>query len=489
MIKFILIMFFSCFFLCPSYAFDVIKPNVAGSFYPDDPEELKKVVDSYIDSAIISPMGEDVRLLISPHAGYKYSGSVAGYAYKAIKGKKYSTVIVIAPSHKHSFDGISVYTNGLFKTPLGELVVDSDVAGKLISSDKKIFFKPEVFKDEHALEVELPFLQRSLDNFKIVPIIFGEPSIENCKILGSALTEILKDKNDCLVVVSTDMSHYHPYDKANAMDNLTIDKIRLMDYGDLYDSVLRGDSELCGFAGVISGLIYCKNIEALKCVILKYANSGDTSGAKNAVVGYFSAVFIKDRIPEAKMNREESNLTKEQRKRLLEIARLSMESYVKDRMKPDIKEEDPALTKVQGAFVTLNENGQLRGCIGNIQGTEPLYKTVSNMAVEAATGDPRFMPVTAKELSKIHIEISVLSPLRKIDSPDEIVMGKHGVIVRRGFNSGVFLPQVATETGWSKEEFMNCLCSQKACLPENAWKDKDTNLYVFTAEVFGEDEK
>ena len=181
-------------------------------------------------------------------------------------------------------------------------------------------------------------------------------------------------------------------------------------------------------------------------------------------------------------------LSKDQRKKLLNIARKSIETYLKTGEKIKIKESDPILSEELGSFVTLHEAGQLRGCIGNMVGNQPLYLTVRDMAVEAATGDPRFSPVKFTELKNIEIEISVLSVLEKVDSSDKIELGKHGVILRRGFNSGVFLPQVATETGWTKEEFLSNLCAHKAGLEPNAWKDKSTEIFIFTAEVFSEKE-
>jgi hypothetical protein len=180
--------------------------------------------------------------------------------------------------------------------------------------------------------------------------------------------------------------------------------------------------------------------------------------------------------------------TAQQRKKLLELARSSIVAHLSGAKKSAASDDDPVLNREMGAFVTLREHGELRGCIGNIIGRGPLYRTVRDMAIEAATGDPRFSPVTLKELAQIEIEISVLSPLVRVHSADEIIMGTHGVLVKRGYSSGVFLPQVATETGWAREEFLNYLCAQKAGLPANAWKDKETELYVFTAEVFSEKE-
>jgi len=182
----------------------------------------------------------------------------------------------------------------------------------------------------------------------------------------------------------------------------------------------------------------------------------------------------------------EGMLNTQQRKRLLQIARESIQEYLKTGKKLKVSETDLVLNQEMGAFVTLNKDGQLRGCIGNLEAREPLYLTVRDMAVEAAVGDPRFPALIPEELNGIDIEISALSPLERVDSADKITLGKHGVVVRKGYHSGVFLPQVAAETGWDKEEFLSNLCAQKAGLAPLAWKDKETELYIFSAEVFSE---
>ena len=181
-------------------------------------------------------------------------------------------------------------------------------------------------------------------------------------------------------------------------------------------------------------------------------------------------------------------LNDSQRKILLKIARDTIEAYLKTGKVLQVKEDDPVLNKEMGAFVTLHKKGELRGCIGNIIGKGPLYLTVRDMAIESATGDPRFPKVSPNEMKEIDIEISVLSELEKVKDINEIGMGIHGVLVRRGFNSGVFLPQVATETGWTREEFLTNLCAHKAGLLPDAWRHGDVDIYIFTAEVFGEKE-
>ena len=182
----------------------------------------------------------------------------------------------------------------------------------------------------------------------------------------------------------------------------------------------------------------------------------------------------------------ESLLNQAQKRRLLEIARKTLEDYLGKGEAEKIKEDDPALNEEMGAFVTLHKSGELRGCIGSMIGKGPLYLTIQNMAIAAATQDPRFPSVTKGELKDIDIEISVLSPMKKIDDPSKITMGKHGVLIQSGFRSGVFLPQVATETGWDRDTFMNNLCAHKAGLPADAWKKGKCEIFIFTAEVFGE---
>ena len=178
-------------------------------------------------------------------------------------------------------------------------------------------------------------------------------------------------------------------------------------------------------------------------------------------------------------------LTEKQKKRLLEIARQTIEAYVRTGERLDFEENDPALLETKGAFVTLHLHKDLRGCIGNIVGQGPLYLTVRDMAIASATEDPRFSPVKESELDDIDIEISVLSIPAKTTDPETIQMGKHGVIVRQGLRGGVYLPQVAVEMGWSREEFLSSLCEEKAGLPSDAWK-KGAELQIFTAEVINE---
>jgi hypothetical protein len=313
------------------------------------------------------------------------------------------------------------------------------------------------------------------------------------------------------------MSHYHPYDEANSIDQHTINVLSALKAKELYGEGSLGICELCGLMPVVASLLTAEKLGYNKMKVLRYANSGDTYGDKSRVVGYLSAAIYKEgpqpavnspQNPEKsaspeKMEKKEDPpspaaaqqkegelpmLNDAQRKRLLQIARESITSHVRDGTRKAFSESDPVLNKPMGAFVTLRERGELRGCIGNMIGRGPLYQTVADMAIESATGDPRFPALSPSEIGKVDIEISVLSEMKKVKSADEVRIPGHGVMVRRAFASGVFLPQVATETGWSKEEFLSNLCAHKAGLPPDAWKDPRTEIYVFTAEVFGEKE-
>jgi len=462
------------------------KESVKGMFYPAQKKELSSMIEEFLKQVKPGEVKKDIVGAIVPHAGYIYSGPVAAYVYKAIQGKKFDTVILIGPSHHVGFKGCAVDINDYWNTPFGEVALDKDLIKKLVDG-KKVFFDESPHLKEHSLEVQIPFLQGVLKgDFKIVPIIMGQDS-DSWVYLSEKLKNILEEiKNKkILIIASTDLSHYYPYDVAVKKDKKCVSYIEKMDLDGLIKGLNEEEVDMCGARAVLCILKLMKDIGA-KAVLLKYANSGDTAGDKSRVVGYSGIVFVKEK--EKKNEETEEKLTEEEKITLLKIARKTLEEYLSSGKISDFNVRSERLKKIQGAFVTLNENSSLRGCIGNIIGREPLWQTVRDMAIEAALHDPRFPSVKYNELKNIDIEISVLTPLKKVSSPDEIVLGKHGVIVKRGFKQGVYLPQVATETGWSKEEFLSSLCYSKAGLQPDAWKDKDTELYVFEAIVFDEKE-
>lgn len=478
------------FLTTTSFAMEIKKSDLAGSWYPGDKAELKVLLESYMDAAKAEKISGQLFAIISPHAGYQFSGPVAAYGFKTAQNKNIKTVIVIGFSHRKRFNGISVYSEGVWRTPLGDVQVDEKLAGQLISQNRRLRFEPELFDGENSVEMQIPFVQIALKDAKIIPIAFGTQDYKDAEILADALAAILKDRRDVLIVASTDLSHYHSYDEANSIDNGLIAILKKMKAMDLYSGAVTGKCELCGLMPVTATLLTSEKLGFDGIKILKYANSGDTFGDKSRVVGYLSAAIYKKGIKDKEMvagkEKKSAILNATQKKRLLQIARESLTSYVKDGKKKTFSESDPVLTQNMGAFVTLHEKGELRGCIGNMVGRGPLYKTVADMAIEAATGDPRFTALSPEEIDKVDVEISVLSPLKKVSGYEDVTIPGDGVLIKSGFRSGVFLPQVATEAGWNREQFLTYLCAHKAGISPEAWKDPKTEIYVFSAEVFGE---
>lgn len=464
--------------------------DLAGSWYPASQSVLNSVLDSYFKEVKSEPIDGDIVAIIAPHAGLMYSGPVQAFAYKAVQNRNYKTVVILGFSHRKIFDGISIYKDGYFNTPLGALQVDSQFAAELSARVKEMSYYPELFSGENSVEIQLLFIKKVLPEAKIVPVAFGKSSFKYCEKVADALADLIKGRNDVLLVASTDMSHYHPDQEARKIDLASVELLRKFAAKEIFDKCTGGEQIFCGYMPVATALLAAKKAGADKINILQYSNSGNITGDRKSVVGYVSAVIYKEAAADSSKEKakvkETRMLNDSQRKELLKIARDTIESYLKTGKAPQIKEDDTVLSREMGAFVTLHKKGELRGCIGNIIGRGPLYLTVRDMAIESATGDPRFARVRPDEMKDIDIEISVLSELEKVSDVNEIQMGVHGVLVRKGFNSGVFLPQVATETGWTRDEFMANLCAHKAGLLPDAWKHGDVDIYIFTAEVFGE---
>jgi AmmeMemoRadiSam system protein B/AmmeMemoRadiSam system protein A len=463
------------------------KSAVAGVFYPQDKEELVKKVDNFLENVEKVDIKGKILGLIVPHAGYEYSGQIAAYGFEQLEGTNFKKIIIISPSHYVGFDGISIYNKGSFETPLGLVRIDEELANKIMQKNKRFIFYPEAHKKEHAIEVELPFLQRIYKDkdFKIVPIVMGNPVPEDIMILSDALYDVVD--HNTLVIISVDLSHYYPYDKAVALDTSGISAIEKLDSDWLGQKINNRDTEIDAPVAVLAMIMFASRSGA-KATVLRYANSGDVTGDKSKVVGYSSIIIYVPTEPEERgeMIMKDEYLNKEEKKKLLEIAKLSIIEAVtgKRQFLPNVTEE--RLKENCGAFVTIKENNQLRGCIGYIQAVKPLYETIKDVAKSAAVNDYRFNPVGQDELDKIELEISVLTPLKKIKDINEIEVGKHGLVMKRGFNSGLLLPQVATEYNWDRETFLKETC-RKAGLLQDAWKDKSTEIYIFSAEVFGEE--
>lgn len=468
------------FLLHPSSGFsseNIKTPNVAGQFYSADSDELSRQVDQFLDQADVEPYSRRVPMVIVPHAGYIYSGPTAAYAFKAISRQNVKTVIILAPSHSFGFDKISIWPDGLFETPLGTVSVDEELTRYIQAQCPACAFEPQAFAREHSLEVEIPFIQKVFPGAKIVAVIMGQPAKHVLEDFAAVLGRVIADRTDIQIVVSTDWSHYHDEMTAWMMDQRAIDLVKKLQMEQLWQEGKAQRVELCGFFPVIAAMSLARQQGWTRVDVLKTGNSAAAAGDKTRVVGYAALAFYADEASDS------SGLSLEDKRRLFDIAETTVNQFVREGKIFDVQPTEH-LNQPLGIFVTLRTHGRLRGCIGRIVTGDPLYTSARDMAIAAASEDHRFAPVRPEELKDIELEISVLSQPRTVNSADEIVLGTHGVIISQGSRQGVFLPQVADETGWSKDEFLSELCSQKTSLPRNCWQDSRTRIEIFTADVF-----
>ncbi|MDQ7786604.1 MAG: AmmeMemoRadiSam system protein B [Thermodesulfovibrionales bacterium] len=444
----------------------VKEPSVAGQFYPSDKKALGEMVNGFIGN---SPQGKGegkIIALISPHAGYVYSGQVAAYGYRQIQGHEVKNVILIGVSHRSAFKGASVYTKGRFKSPFGEVRINEPLAQSFLNETAEVKYLPEAFEREHSIEVQLPFLQTVLKDFMIIPILIGTPTQKTFDHLISRISDTFDEKT--LIVASTDLSHYHDYHKAIGMDSKIISAVERLSTIQAGQLLQNGEAEMCGAFAVIITMEAAKRLGATQGVLFRYANSGDVTGEKDKVVGYASLGLFR------------SPYTEVEKKELLSLAKNAIAEHVTNGKTPDKEISNPKLRADGAVFVTIKKNGSLRGCIGNIQAVMPLYESVIKNAIAASSSDPRFPPLTQEEIKDIEVEISILSPLSPLRDVKDIQVGRHGLFIRKGIQRGLLLPQVATEYGWDRETFLDQLCV-KAGLPKGAWQDAE--LYRFTAEI------
>ncbi|OGS45125.1 MAG: hypothetical protein A2539_00575 [Elusimicrobia bacterium RIFOXYD2_FULL_34_15] len=476
------------------------KPAVAGQFYPADKSELTKMVDGFLSNAKNKNIESKIIGLISPHAGYVFSGQTASWTYKQIEGKKFDTIFLIGSSHNFPIKGAALWTAGKFSTPLGDINIDKEIIEKLLSS-KIIQSNSETHMPEHSLEVQLPFLQRTVSgDFKIVAILINDTQYykEVSQVIANV---IIASKKKVLLVASTDMTHYPTKKDAEMVDKNILDAIAKFNSAELIKTdeklMSKGITELhctlCGLPAVLTVMEASKLLGANKAIILNYSNSAESKyGDANRVVGYGAVALVKVTGNESNSteikNEKEFSLTKESQKELLKIARESIDKYLNTGKITEFSTNNPELTNNGAVFVTLEKNHNLRGSIGTTEARTPIYEAVSQLAIAAAFEDHRFPPVSKDELKDLNIEISVLSPLKKVSSANEIIEGKHGVVVRKGSRSGLFLPQVWEHEELSKKDaFLSELCWQKAGLERDAWKKGDCDIYIFTVFAFKEE--
>jgi hypothetical protein len=479
------------------------KMAVAGQFYPSDKKELEKIIDDYLNQAEeVKPAGKYLSILILPHAGYEFSGAIIAVGFKQIQNREINRIILLGRSHRDYFSDIVADTNDFWQTPLGDLEVDQEWIKKVGERYDFINQNEFVHRYEHSLEVMAPFIKKIFnDRAKIIPLLLGEDDRLNFNAVAQMLLDNIDNKT--LLIVSTDLSHYPTYQKAKSVDQKTIvailtgnlekfqnemEKLKILELGKN-----NLDTLACAESAVAVAEKLAEKIET-KSVLFKYVNSGDIyPRMRGQVVGYAAIGFYSDKelpISDSKNSIDAVNsireLNEKEKKIALEIARQSIRNYLVGT--PYILPEAKGIFKSKrGVFVTLRKNKKLRGCIGNFESDKNLAENIKDMALAAAFKDPRFLSLQPDEIDDIKIEISVLSPMQKINNPEIIEVGKHGVYITKGINSGVFLPQVATEEGWTKEQFLDNLCEHKAGIDKNAWRDGSADLYIFTAQMFEEE--
>ena len=466
----------------------------AGRFYESSPQRLSHDVDSLLANHAERVPFDHVAALIVPHAGHYFSGNVAAAAYMALNpDRPFKRIFLIGPSHYEWLDGASVNTEAdSYATPLGQVKVDRETALRLTEADSVFSYRAEAHDREHCLEVQLPFLQRRLGNVPpIVPIIISTDSYAKLKKIAAALRPYFNEDN--LFVISSDFSHYPSYEDAYRVDALTGKAIEsgsverfVAALEENAGSGVRGlSTSACGSYPIVTLLLMLNDGYEVKHLL--YQNSGDIDNHDHRrVVGYHAFAILRRTASAGGDGASDGRFTlaAPEKERLKAIARASISSACDGTAfsSAALCRDMPVLEQPCGAFVTLNKNGRLRGCIGHFGEDAPLHATVAEMARAAAFEDPRFPRLRADELPDVDIEISVLTPMRRIHSLDEFELHRHGLYIRKGRRSGTFLPQVADEVNWTKEEFAGHCSRDKAGLGWDGWRDAE--LYVYEAIVF-----
>ena len=462
----------------------------ANRFYTGDARELSEEVDSFLALHAKDKKYEHVAALIVPHAGYYFSGNVAAAAYQSIPdGKAYKRIFLLGPSHHEWLDGASVNTEfDYYATPLGNLSVDTELAHKLTDTDSVFSYQPKAHDREHCLEVQLPFLQRRFGEVPpIVPIIISTNDFRKLQRIAETLKPYMTEEN--LFVVSSDFSHYPKYEDACEVDARTGKAVESGDVerfiAQLEENVRSGVRNLatsaCGELAIATLMLMMQD-GGYEVKHLLYQNSGDIDNHDHSrVVGYHAFAIIRSG---QQRTDTEFMLSDDEKQMLKNIALTSIKDSLDGKRiaQPTLNSKLSTLNSKCGAFVSLHKQGRLRGCIGHFGEDVPLHEIVAEMARAAAFEDPRFMPVTRDELDDIDIEISVLTPMRRIQSLDEFQLHKHGIYIKKGYRSGTFLPQVADEVNWTKEEFVGHCAQDKAGIGWDGWRDAE--LYVYEAIVF-----
>ncbi len=474
---------------------------VAGQFYPDNAAKLKAAVTMLISNAAVPSVKDPVAIVV-PHAGYSFSGQIAADGFRQVMGQRYDTVVIVGANHTTGgFSRASVYDGTAWRTPLGTVAVDRELGAALVKETSDAVFDTRLHGQEHSIEVQVPFVQQLFPSARILPIVAGAADPAMCARVGRALAKVAGGRS-VLVVASSDLSHYPSEADAARVDRSTLEAVARMDAG----AVAAGErgvadgnvpnllTTACGAGAILLAMEAARAMGAVRGTVVSYANSADSAAGDPArVVGYGAVVWSRgDKGADtAALKRTEPDasgaLAADDKRALLRLARETIRAWFDTDTSPLPRASSARLRRPAGVFVTLRKGSELRGCIGHLAADRGVLPLVARMALESALNDTRFQPVRASELSGLEVEISVLTPMRRVSGPNDIVVGKDGVVLRVGDRSAVFLPQVATEQGWGREEMLDNL-SEKAGLPAGAWRGKNAEFMTFRADVFKESE-
>ena len=417
-------------------------PVVAGQFYPESPDQLKAMIKEMVDEKAEK---EEVIGLLSPHAGYIYSGPVAGATISRIKFK--DTFIIMGPNHTGRGKPLSIMTEGTWETPLGKVEIDSELAKQILATSSHLEEDPIAHQYEHSIEVQLPFLQYFKKDIKLVPIIFSYSTGDIYKEIGKELAQAIKDlSREVVIIASSDMTHYEPQESARKKDTQAIEAMLDLNEDELLKRIDKYDISMCGYAPAVSLISAVKELGATGAELVKYQTSGDTTGDYTSVVGY-AGIVVKGMSPLAK------------------LARKTVEAFVKESKTPQPEELAPEMKPKAGVFVSIHKLGELRGCIGTFEPAKDnvAEETIAN-AISSATRDPRFPPIAPRELKDLTYSVDVLTAPQPIDSQDQLDPKRYGVIVESGWRRGLLLPDLE---GVDTVDYQIDICRQKAGIAPN----------------------
>ena len=477
---------------------EVRSPAVAGQFYPESAAILKLAIEKFMEDAL-PPQADKPLAIVVPHAGYIYSGQICADGWNQVRGGIYDVVVILGTNHTASgLRKIALYPGGGFRTPLGTAMVDRDLTAALLAASPDCALDRGPHVREHSVEVQVPFVQVLFPQAKIVAALVGDMDTTLCTRFGNALASVLKGRR-ALIIASSDLSHYPSAKDAEDVDLKTLAAVATLDPAALHATVRTQMARripnlstcACGEAPIMAAMAAAKAMGAIEGEVISYAHSGNLPiGERERVVGYGAVVLAADPKKEASFVQSavamDGTIGPADRKYLLRLARETISRYLTMKMVPLPRLSSPVLREPRGVFVTLKKREELRGCIGRMVPDRPLAELVGAMALQSAFEDPRFSPVTPRELADLEIEISVLTPMQPVSGPNDIVVGRDGVLLQKGGKSAVFLPQVAPEQGWGRDEMLDHL-SRKAGLPAGAWRD-GASFLTFQAIVFGEAE-